>query len=63
MTLLLAALLEAGPGEEVVVRGEDPFYPLARVREIVEGEGFEIVEERFDGVQYILRARKPHSTR
>lgn len=62
MTILLMNLMEASPGEEIVIRGEDVFYPLARVKEIVVGEGFEIVEEKFDGIEYILRARKPHST-
>ena len=60
--ILLTELNSAAPGEEVVVEGEDPFYPYRRVREIVETEGFTIVEEEFDGLEYTIRAVKQGGT-
>ena len=57
-SLLSLALRTARSGDELVIEGEDVTYPFVKVKEMLEAEGFSIVEENFDGIEYTVRAVK-----
>ncbi len=53
---LIAALTEAGEGEEIVVVGEDQIMRYDVLLDILEQEGFRVVERERGPVRYRVRA-------
>lgn len=53
---LIAALTEAGKGEEIVVVGEDQIMRYEVLLDILTQEGFEVVEKEREPGRYRVRA-------
>ncbi len=53
------ALLEMKTGDTLVIEGLERFYPLERIKEIVESSGLIVRTLERKGERYIIKAYKP----
>ncbi len=55
---LLITLLAMEPGDELIIIGEDMYYPLNKLLTTLETYNLEIIEKEYDGLTYTIKCRK-----